>query len=244
MVSPQLNLRFDRYFPVIYWGLPKPQCKIVVFIERVARAAAPTHAGGNPGRCRLDGRRMRRATFHRERRIPVRRGRSRHEAEQFYIRFCFPDAATADAFRSSGSNLLETLDAKAAADVAKRIQAAQADAGGRNFRTGGGKVVGMEGPPPPQRVAIAEWDNLEKSSASSVRIRRSGQSPRGFSRSLLTMRTGIPIKSVGYRRFRCRWGKGSHSWPLAANATEEVLAAWCAEARLGPRTIRAPGCFA
>jgi hypothetical protein len=37
--------------------------------------------------------------FHRERRIPVRRGRSRHEAEQSYIRFCFPDAATADAFR-------------------------------------------------------------------------------------------------------------------------------------------------
>ena len=28
--------------------------------------------------------------FHRERRIPVRRGRSRHEAEQSYIRFCFP----------------------------------------------------------------------------------------------------------------------------------------------------------
>ena len=34
--------------------------------------------------------------FHRERRIPVRRGRSRHEAEQSYIRFCFPDAATAE----------------------------------------------------------------------------------------------------------------------------------------------------
>src|SRR6476619_4438549 len=29
-------------------------------------------------------------------RIPVRRGRSRHEAERFYIRFCFPDAATAN----------------------------------------------------------------------------------------------------------------------------------------------------
>jgi hypothetical protein len=29
--------------------------------------------------------------FHRERRIPVRRGRSRHEAERFHIRFCFPD---------------------------------------------------------------------------------------------------------------------------------------------------------
>jgi hypothetical protein len=39
-------------------------------------------------------------TFHRERRIPVRRGRSRHEAEQSYIRFCFPDTATADAFRN------------------------------------------------------------------------------------------------------------------------------------------------
>jgi hypothetical protein len=38
--------------------------------------------------------------FHRERRIPVRRGRSRHEAEQLYIRFCFPDSATADAFRN------------------------------------------------------------------------------------------------------------------------------------------------
>ena len=37
--------------------------------------------------------------FHRERRIPVRRGRSGREAEQLYIRFCFPDAATADAFR-------------------------------------------------------------------------------------------------------------------------------------------------
>jgi hypothetical protein len=38
--------------------------------------------------------------FHRERRIPVLRGRSRHEVKQFYIRFCFPDAATADAFRN------------------------------------------------------------------------------------------------------------------------------------------------
>src|SRR5499427_9707458 len=38
--------------------------------------------------------------FHRERRIPVRRGQSRHEAKQSYIRFCFPDAATADGFRN------------------------------------------------------------------------------------------------------------------------------------------------
>ena len=39
-------------------------------------------------------------TFHRERRISVRRGRNRHNAERVFIRFCFPDAATADAFRS------------------------------------------------------------------------------------------------------------------------------------------------
>ena len=32
--------------------------------------------------------------FHRERCIPVRHGRSRHEAEQFYIRFC-PDTPRA-----------------------------------------------------------------------------------------------------------------------------------------------------
>jgi hypothetical protein len=38
--------------------------------------------------------------FHRERRVPVRRGRNRHEIEQFHIRFCFPDAAIADAFRN------------------------------------------------------------------------------------------------------------------------------------------------
>jgi hypothetical protein len=36
--------------------------------------------------------------FHRERHIPVRRGRTRYEVKPFYIRFCFPDAATADAF--------------------------------------------------------------------------------------------------------------------------------------------------
>lgn len=60
---------------------------------------------------------------------------------------------------------LETLDPKLAADVAARIQKAQETAGGRNLRTGGGKVTGMEGPPPPQRVAITEWDNLDKALA-------------------------------------------------------------------------------
>ena len=38
--------------------------------------------------------------FHRNQRIPVRRGRSRHDVKQSYIRFCFPDAATADACRN------------------------------------------------------------------------------------------------------------------------------------------------
>jgi hypothetical protein len=38
--------------------------------------------------------------FHRERRIPVYRGRSRQVAERFHLRFCFLDAATADAFRN------------------------------------------------------------------------------------------------------------------------------------------------
>jgi hypothetical protein len=37
--------------------------------------------------------------FHRDRRLQVHRGRGRNEAEQFYVRFCFPDAASADAFR-------------------------------------------------------------------------------------------------------------------------------------------------
>jgi hypothetical protein len=38
-------------------------------------------------------------SFHRERGITIRRGCGRHAGEQFHVRFCFPDAATADAFR-------------------------------------------------------------------------------------------------------------------------------------------------
>ena len=41
----------------------------------------------------------------------------------------------------------------------------QEAAGGRNLRTGGGKVTAMEGPPLPQRVAITEWENLDKAQA-------------------------------------------------------------------------------
>jgi hypothetical protein len=43
--------------------------------------------------------------FHRERRIPVRRGQSRHEVKQFYVRFCFLDAVNAFRNRFGGECL-------------------------------------------------------------------------------------------------------------------------------------------
>ena len=60
---------------------------------------------------------------------------------------------------------LETLDAAANDAFVPLIQAAQKTAGGRNFRTGGGKIVAMEGAAAPKRVAITEWDSLEKALA-------------------------------------------------------------------------------
>ncbi len=39
--------------------------------------------------------------FHCEVGIPIRRGRGRHEAEQCYVRFCFPHVGAADAFPRS-----------------------------------------------------------------------------------------------------------------------------------------------
>ena len=59
---------------------------------------------------------------------------------------------------------LETLDAAANAAFVPLVQAAQKAAGGRNFNTGGGKVVALEGAAP-KRVAITEWDSLEKAQA-------------------------------------------------------------------------------
>ena len=38
--------------------------------------------------------------FHTERGIPIRRGRRQRRGEQEYVRFCFTDAATADAFQA------------------------------------------------------------------------------------------------------------------------------------------------
>jgi uncharacterized protein (DUF1330 family) len=58
----------------------------------------------------------------------------------------------------------QVVDAKLAAEFAGRVTTAQAAAGGRNFNTGGGKIVAMEGPAP-ERVAITEWESLAKAEA-------------------------------------------------------------------------------
>ena len=58
----------------------------------------------------------------------------------------------------------QVLDAKLAAEFAGRVTTAQAAAGGRNFNTGGGKVVALEGTAP-ERVGITEWESLEKAEA-------------------------------------------------------------------------------
>ena len=60
---------------------------------------------------------------------------------------------------------LEILDAAANDAFVPLIQAAQKAAGGRNFSTGGGKIVAMEGAAAPKRVAITEWDSLAKAQA-------------------------------------------------------------------------------
>ena len=54
---------------------------------------------GPTGFCAWAGAAKEDLKIHRERSIPIRRGRGRHEAEQFHVRFCFPDGATADAFQ-------------------------------------------------------------------------------------------------------------------------------------------------
>jgi uncharacterized protein (DUF1330 family) len=59
---------------------------------------------------------------------------------------------------------LEMLDAAANTAFVPLVQAAQKAAGGRAFRTGGGKIVALEGAAP-KRVAITEWDSLEQAEA-------------------------------------------------------------------------------
>ena len=58
----------------------------------------------------------------------------------------------------------ETLDAAAQATYSSLQQAALKAAGGRSFRTPGGKIVAFVGEAP-KRVAINEWDSLEQAQA-------------------------------------------------------------------------------
>src|SRR5262245_33449644 len=60
---------------------------------------------------------------------------------------------------------LESLDPTAQATFTPLAQAAMKAAGGRTLNTGGGKVVGIDGPPPPKRVVINEWDSLDQAEA-------------------------------------------------------------------------------
>jgi len=59
---------------------------------------------------------------------------------------------------------LETIDAAANAAFVPVITAAQKAAGGRNLGTGGGKIIAMQGAAP-KRVAITEWESLDKAEA-------------------------------------------------------------------------------
>src|SRR6476620_7490249 len=59
---------------------------------------------------------------------------------------------------------LQAVDAKLGAEIAPRIIKAQADDGGRALNTTRDKVVALEGTPP-ERVAITEWDSLDKALA-------------------------------------------------------------------------------
>src|SRR4051812_29926524 len=58
----------------------------------------------------------------------------------------------------------QVVDAKLAPAFGEKVLAAQAKAGGRNLKTGGGKVTAMEGTAP-ARVAIVEWESLAKAEA-------------------------------------------------------------------------------
>ena len=47
--------------------------------------------------------------FHREHSIPIRHGRGRNEAERFFVRYCFDDAAIADTFRDRFGDSMTSL---------------------------------------------------------------------------------------------------------------------------------------
>jgi uncharacterized protein (DUF1330 family) len=60
---------------------------------------------------------------------------------------------------------LEPLGAEDQAAFAGVARAAHTAAGARPFRTGGGKIVAIEGAAAPKSVALIEWDSLEQAQA-------------------------------------------------------------------------------
>src|SRR5262249_42108428 len=62
-------------------------------------------------------------------------------------------------------NELESLHPPPQAPLTPLPHPALKAAGGRTLNTGGGKVVGIDGPPPPKRVVINEWDSLDQAEA-------------------------------------------------------------------------------
>jgi uncharacterized protein (DUF1330 family) len=60
---------------------------------------------------------------------------------------------------------IEVLDAQATAEFRKLVVPAIQSAGGRFLNTAGGRVLGIIGAAPPQRVALTEWDSAEQARA-------------------------------------------------------------------------------
>src|SRR5262245_7637450 len=66
------------------------------------------------------------------------------------------------------SRLNHRLDPAAQAAFTPLAQAALKAAGVRTFNTAGGKVVAIEGAPPPKNAVINEWDSLEQATAFTI----------------------------------------------------------------------------
>jgi hypothetical protein len=105
---------------------------------------------------------------------------------------------------------LETLDAKAAADFATRVAKMQESAGGRNLRTGGGKVTSMEGPPPPPSVSRSQ-NGITSTKHKHSSSQRSGP---------------ISDRSVTRRSRPCaatRWNNGTDNFPRGRQHSKRRL---------------------
>jgi uncharacterized protein (DUF1330 family) len=72
---------------------------------------------------------------------------------------------------------LEVIDAPATAAYAAKVQATQKAAGAHVLNTAGGKIISVEGAPPPQRLAITEFDSLDQAQAWNNSAARKGLLP-------------------------------------------------------------------